>query len=783
MPVMSKRSDALDLVKKNPMLVTQALNDMSMPVTRAPASAPKPGLASLDDTQGRLRGAKVISLAGDPKRMIAAHISPQEYALLAKRNGKAPEKINDEHARQLGIKNDPDHEDKVLARISIGDARVLKAAGGSGLIDPDTHDAHFDDGGFSGFGFGSDDGPGSDNGGADGNGNGYGFGASGISATGTQYSPAQLAALNASAAQYAAGEDADAAGNTANSQAAANVAAAQGHYATVSANPQSFSSEIANAETALQAAIANQISVAQQVAATAQQAATTTPDAPAPAEEPAPAPVAIAEPTTPTPAPETPPADPVAPAPETPPDPATPEYGTGAQLATLFSNIDKTISAAEAPGLVQTVVNWLSAHPGVAATAELVASLTGHPGLALGLKGVQGLANSFSQATPSSTTSTTSSPAASTAAGGGSTTGTGNSSNSGSNSDSGASGSGTSGGGGGTAMGSAAGATTDTNGQYTTGMGLNEAAGGTAVPSTNTDTTATTTAAPASDAYDWFKNLYTSLAPERQNVATAAGTAQTAANTSSALDQTSAGTDRATYDANFTPTLNKIVSDANTFDSEGEANRLAQEGEATVGQQYGVQQQALGRQLQSYGINPTSAKYQAQMAGLSGAEASAAASAANAGRIQGRELGTQKLVQAAQLSSPLAGQSTTEGNAGVVASQAGLSAAQVPNATDTTAGALIATGAGLNNSATSIANNYDIGLKSAANSANATGAQIAASQAAQNVAQDNATNAAIGAIASNSGTIANAGKSIWDWFSTSTPSAADQAAMSAMDGF
>ncbi|MDB5814419.1 MAG: hypothetical protein JWN23_1536 [Rhodocyclales bacterium] len=652
MPVTSKQPDVLDLVKKNPMLVTQALNDMSMPASGKPASAPKPGLASLDDTQGRLGGAKVISLSGDPKRLIAAHISQQEYALLAKRNGKAPEKINDERARQLGLKNDPDHEDKVLARISIGDARVLKAAGGSGLIDPDTHDAHFDDSGEDGSG---------------GDGMGTGSGDDGQGAAGTDPGATE---------DHDQGVDPDA-----TTQDAAfdpgfdkdfdpdptpdpNVDEFDVSHA-IAQNPQTFSLQ---------------------------------------------APNPVAQVTTNV-------------------TPGQPQYG--------FSFNPDNLSIT---GLAKDAVTGTlsAAHGNAIGVASSGVSAYGHSGLSYGVTG-------YSDPTQTDSISgiDTASP------GPGSDSGPGPSD-----------------------------ASTGGDTQYYPGGSptFNEAAGGGPMPSTTTTTGSnsttpgtSTSAAPASDAYTWFKNLYGNLAPQRQDIANAAGTAQTVANTASGLNQTSAATDRATYDANFTPTLNKVVTNANTFDSEGEANRLAQEGEATVGKQYGQQQQALGRQMQSYGINPTSAKYQAQIAGLSGAEASARAAASNSGRIQGRDIGTQRLVQATQLSAPLAGQSTTEGNAGVVASQAGLSAAQVPNATETGAGALVATGAGLNNSSTSIANNYDIGLKSAANAASATGANIALSQAQQSNAQNAANNAALGAIAQNAG-------SIWDWFSS--PSSSSQGSTS-----
>jgi hypothetical protein len=286
------------------------------------------------------------------------------------------------------------------------------------------------------------------------------------------------------------------------------------------------------------------------------------------------------------------------------------------------------------------------------------------------------------------------------------------------------------------------------------------ATGGFGMPVTATNTIG------AGDAYNWFKNLYSDQAAERARVSGAADTAQAAANSAGIFNLTNAGKDRQTYDTTFTPTLNKIVTDANTFDAKGEADRQAQEGEATVGKTFGQARGARTRQLESMGVNPNSTKFASGLAALDSDEAAARAVASNTGRVAGRELGTQKLVQAANLSSPLASQAITEGNAGVVASQAGLSAAQVPGAANRADAALVATGAGIDNASKQTDSAYQIGMINAATNASGTGASIAASQAKQQAAQDAQNNEYIKDIASNAGTIVNAGKTIWDWFSS-----------------
>lgn len=709
---------------------TPGLRHIAAKVAAPRVASAAPGLASLDDPQpqnrwGVTQGLRAIKraktgvpLGGDTRRIIEAHITPEEFSFLAKRDGKSPEKVSDERVRELGLKTSP--HDTVLARITVGDARILKARGGSGVIDPLTKLPHFDDGGGDGGGDGGDgDGDGD---GDDGDDDGDDDDDDDADDESNEDAPGEPGEPGPAPGEPS--PDAPAPGEPApNTDPDEPYPTTDpGYDPRDDQQYQGTPSEEDQQNTSISDTQAQEIAgnpeLSQAIADYTQMYG----------EPPDPQTVTslvanYSKDQT----------------PQTNPDAVSPgnlnnlgyrldDTQVASKVADLASKYNMGIDA------VSKIVSLATKQFGpTAAALNSIATQIAHNTIGNPTSIAQDVANSFGYSAPGSPNSES----------------TGNS-----NSSSGDPGSGDNGGSGGLSD------------QYYTGGSptFNEGAGGTAVPSTNTDTTATTTAAPASDAYTWFKNLYGSLAPERQDIANAAGTAQTAANTSSALDQTSAGTDRATYDANFTPTLNKIVSDANTFDSEGEANRLAQEGEATVGQQYGVQQQALGRQLQSYGINPTSAKYQAQMAGLSGAEASAAASAANAGRIQGRELGTQKLVQAAQLSSPLAGQSTTEGNAGVVASQAGLSASQVPNATDTAAGALVATGAGLNNSAISTADNYDVGLKNAATGAANSGAATALDQAKVSAADDASTNAAIGAIASNAGTIASAAKTIWDWF-------------------
>lgn len=245
--------------------------------------------------------------------------------------------------------------------------------------------------------------------------------------------------------------------------------------------------------------------------------------------------------------------------------------------------------------------------------------------------------------------------------------------------------------------------------------------------------------ATAGNAYQWFNNLYGNLATERKRVSDAATAGINTANETAGLNLASAKADRATYDNTFTPTLNKIVANANQFDAEGEANRMSQENEAKVGQTYGKAREAQTRQQMSYGFNPASQKFQAAQMGLEAAEAADRAAAANTGRIQGRELGTQRLVQAAQLSSPLATQAINEGNAAVSAGTTATQLATVPGATERADAGLVGTGFQLDQQAARDKGSLEIARLNANTSASnsQTAQQIA--QAQQQAAEDKQT--------------------------------------------
>jgi hypothetical protein len=108
----------------------------------------------------------------------------------------------------------------------------------------------------------------------------------------------------------------------------------------------------------------------------------------------------------------------------------------------------------------------------------------------------------------------------------------------------------------------------------------------------------------------------------------------------------------------FRPLEQKLVDEANTYDTEAKREQLASRGMADVATAYQAQRQQALDTLARYGINPNSARFAAINATLSRAEAADSAGAANNARLQAEQLGYARKLDATSLGRGLASNAT-----------------------------------------------------------------------------------------------------------------------------
>lgn len=108
----------------------------------------------------------------------------------------------------------------------------------------------------------------------------------------------------------------------------------------------------------------------------------------------------------------------------------------------------------------------------------------------------------------------------------------------------------------------------------------------------------------------------------------------------------------------FRPLEQKLVDDANTYDTEAKREQIAARGMADVATAYQAQRQQALDTLSRYGINPNSARFAAINASLSRAEAADSAGAANNARLQAEQLGYARKLDATSLGRGLASNAT-----------------------------------------------------------------------------------------------------------------------------
>jgi hypothetical protein len=128
------------------------------------------------------------------------------------------------------------------------------------------------------------------------------------------------------------------------------------------------------------------------------------------------------------------------------------------------------------------------------------------------------------------------------------------------------------------------------------------------------------------------KDLYNQNKPYIDQIA------QSAINRQKTNDQ-NAASDRARYQQEFQPLENQLVSDANSYATPARENYDMGRAQAQVSQQFDQQRQAAARNLEGFGVDPSSTRYAALDAGMRVQQAAAGAAAGNQARMQTEGLG------------------------------------------------------------------------------------------------------------------------------------------------
>lgn len=140
----------------------------------------------------------------------------------------------------------------------------------------------------------------------------------------------------------------------------------------------------------------------------------------------------------------------------------------------------------------------------------------------------------------------------------------------------------------------------------------------------------------------------------------------------------------AKYKETYQPLQDQIVTEAKNYDTEANRERIAQGAMGDVTSQFGIAQQNNARQMASYGIDPTSGRYQGQMNQNDVMQAATGAAAATRARDAAVQLGWAKKMDAAGMASGQFGnQATATGlglNAGGSAVNAGAAGMNATNA-------------------------------------------------------------------------------------------------------
>lgn len=185
----------------------------------------------------------------------------------------------------------------------------------------------------------------------------------------------------------------------------------------------------------------------------------------------------------------------------------------------------------------------------------------------------------------------------------------------------------------------------------------------------------------AKEALTWFQNEYAATAPQRQQAADDAS-AVAKAQLESMQTQTALAKDYDTYNkTTFRPLEQRIVSEAQAYDTPARREAEAAKAVADVNMATAAQREAGRRELASFGVAPDSAKSMSLMSSGDINAARVAAGAAGAARDKVEATGWARMADAANLGRGLPSAQATAmqtgtaaGNAAVGAGNAGLAA-------------------------------------------------------------------------------------------------------------
>ena len=170
---------------------------------------------------------------------------------------------------------------------------------------------------------------------------------------------------------------------------------------------------------------------------------------------------------------------------------------------------------------------------------------------------------------------------------------------------------------------------------------------------------------------DFYKQQYTDTLPFFERLAEAAIT-------SSETQNKNAEEYMEYWRSTYKPLEEKLVKEAEEFDTVGNRELLAQKAQADIGRQYANVQGQLTRQLGKYGINPNSGEFAALNAGLLRDKALQSAGAMTDSRLEAQKMGTVMKYNAASLGRNLPGQAAQAYGGGIAAGDAAARATTAP---------------------------------------------------------------------------------------------------------
>lgn len=225
------------------------------------------------------------------------------------------------------------------------------------------------------------------------------------------------------------------------------------------------------------------------------------------------------------------------------------------------------------------------------------------------------------------------------------------------------------------------------------GVALSQLGGGSDQPDTSGMNTAALKEAELSkEQLDWIKQVYAEGAPDR---AFASDTARKISaiqleGARKAIDQ---GDDYSAYSKKtFRPVEERLVSDAQNFNTDAERERLAGLAGADVAQSFAGQRDQLRRDVGRAGVNPGDPGYTVALGNLGSREALATAQMKNKARSDARTVGRAQLMDAASLGRGLPGQQATSAQLALTSGNSAVGNANVPNQVTTSGAGLMNTG-------------------------------------------------------------------------------------------